>query len=411
MMTRSLLMAACSCLMLASCSGGEPQPVKRAPAASAMTTPVVAPPSITPTRGIIPQDAPVVKVALLVPLSGESQSVGNAMMDAANLALHNTYGNTPSESIRARLILVPKDSGDTPADAARVAKQAIDQGAQFIIGPLFSQSVNAVAPLARQHNITMLTFSNNKEVAADGIYTFGFLPEQQVARMAEYAFLQNIQRVAVLAPNDAYGQKVLDAMREEMAKRGGQVSPSELYAPSPANVDAAVSRLAAAYTNVGEQRRFQAIFIADGGYQLKRIIASLKKTDIDLTKVKLIGTGQWDDAEVSQIPELSGAWFPSAPPGPYQDFERNFQTVYGYKPIRLASLAYDATALVSAIAIGAPQGQISRAALTDPRGYVGTANSLYRLRPDGTSERPLAVLQVEKGRFSVVNPAPKQFER
>jgi len=325
--------------------------------------------------------------------------------------VHNNYGNTLSDQIKSQIVLLPKDTGNTPADSVRVAKQAIEQGAKFMIGPLFSQSVTAIAPMAKEAGVTMLTFSNNKAVASDDVYTFGFLPEQQVERIAEYAFLHNIQRVAVLAPNDAYGEKVLETLKREFGRRGGLIAHNELYAPSPANIDAAVSRLAAAYGNAQDTRKFQAIFIADGGYQLKNILASIQKTSIDLSKIQLLGTGLWDDPEVAKILAMTGAWFPSAPPAPYAKFEQHFTTVYGYKPVRLASLAYDATMLATTLAMASPDGFINKAALTDPQGYVGTANSLYRLRQDGTSERKLAILEITPGGFTVVDPAPKGFEK
>lgn len=383
------------------------------PSASAAgkVPPIIAEETSVLSKGVIPSSASVVKVALLVPLSGESLAIGSAMLDAATMAMHDSYGNMPSDQIKARVILLPKDSGNTPADSVRVTKQAIEQGAKLIVGPLFSQSVTAIAPMAKEAGVTILSFSNNKAAASDGVYTYGFLPEQQVERMAEYVYLHHIQRVAVLAPNDSYGQKVQEALMQEFSKRGGLVAPSELYAPSPANIDAAVSRLAASYGNVGEERRFQAIFIADGGYQLKTVIASLKKSNIDLSKVKLLGTGLWDDPELTKIPEMHGAWFPSAPPGPYQKFEQHFTTVYGYKPIRLASLAYDAMSLVTSLAMTSPDGSINKAALTDPQGYIGTANSLYRLMPDGTSDRKLCVMEVTPAGFNVIDPAPKAFEQ
>jgi branched-chain amino acid transport system substrate-binding protein len=394
-------------LALAAC--GQPAARKPIQQPAQSSAPVVAEEQMVIPKGTIPADAKPVKIALLVPLSGESVAIGNAMLDAATMAIFDSYVGMSADQIRAKIILLPKDTGNTPADAARVTRQAIDQGANFIIGPLFSQSVNLVAPLAKEAGINVLTFSNNKAVAADGVYTFGFLPEQQVARVAEYAYLHNMQRVAVLAPNDSYGQKVQDTLVDEYGKRGGLVSPTEFYAPSPANIDAAVSRLAASYNNASEERRFQAIFIADGGYQLKNIITSLKKTNLDLTKIKLLGTGLWDDPDIAAIPEMSGAWFSSSPPESYQNFERHFVAVYGYKPARLASLAYDAVSLVTHLVTASPETGLTTATLTDPSGYVGPANGLFRLKPDGTSERKLAIMEVTPNGFKVIEPAPKAF--
>ncbi len=371
--------------------------------------PVVAEPTPEPVKGAIPPETPSIKVALLVPLSGDSVAVGNAMLDAATMALSDSYLVVPSDQIRSQVVLLPKDTGNTPAGAALAAKQAIDQGASFIIGPLFSQSVKTVVPLAKPRGISVLSFSNTRSAAEPGVYVYGFLPEQQVHRIAEYAYLNNIQRIAVLAPNDSYGEKVKDTLVEVFRKKGGIVAPAELYAPSPANIEAAVSRLAAAYNNLTDERRFEAIFIADGGYQLKNILESLKKSRIDLTKIQLVGTGQWDDPEVAKMPEMLGAWFPSSPHGPYQRFERHFVAVYGYKPPRLASLAYDAVTLITSLAMPTGGNSLNNTTLTNPNGFHGPANGLYRLRPDGTSERALAIMQITHEGFKVIDMAPQQF--
>lgn len=370
--------------------------------------PVVAAPQEEPVKGAIPPGTPQVKVALLVPLSGDSVAVGNAMLDAATMALSDSYLTKPSDQIHAQIVLLPKDTGSTPAEAAKAAQLAVDQGANFIIGPLFSQAVTSVVPIAKAHNINLLTFSNTKAVAAEGTYLFGFLPEQQVKRIAEYAYLHNYQRVAVLAPNDSYGQKVKEALMDAYRQKGGIVAPAELYAPSPANINAAVSRMATAYTNMSEDRRFQAIFVADGGYQLKNIIDALKRNHIDPAKVKLLGTGLWDDPEIAKMSEMQGAWFPSAAPQPYQIFERHFVATYGYKPVRLASLAYDAVTLTAQLTMNSPAG-LTSGALTDPHGYDSPANGLFRLNPDGTSDRQLAIMEVTPTGFKVIDPALKNF--
>jgi len=379
------------------------------PLAPPQAPPLVAEiPEVT-SKGTIPPTAPSVKVALLLPLSGDSVAVGTAMLDAATMALSDSYLTAPADQIRSQIILLPKDTGNTPAESARVTQQAIDQGANFIVGPLFSQSVNIIAPLAREHNIGMLTFSNNRAVASEGVYTFGFLPEQQVVRMAEYAYLHNFQRVALLAPNDSYGEKVKQTLVETYGQKGGTVAPVELYAPSPANIDAAVARMTASYNNNTEDRRFQAIFIADGGNQLKNLIASLKKNHVDFKKIKLLGTGLWDDPEIAKIPELQNAWFPSSPPEPYQIFEKRFIATYGYKPVRLASLAYDAVTLVADLEMSTPGTGLTAAALTNPVGFESPANGLMRLKPDGTSERKLAIMEVTPDGFKVIDPAMRNF--
>ena len=376
--------------------------------AAADTPLTVAPPPVEP-KGIIPANAAALKVALLLPLSGESQAVGNAMLDAATMAISDSYLTVPSDQIHSQVILMPKDTGNTPADSVTAVKQSLDQGANFVVGPLFSQSVRVVAPMLHEKGITMLTFSNNAAVAGNGVYLFGFLPEEQVIRVAEYAYLHNLQRVALLAPNDSYGIKVKQTLVESYSRKGGTVAPVELYAPSPANIDAAVGRLSQTYVGQTEDKRFQAIFIADGGNQLKNIMISLRHSKIDLTKVKLLGTGLWDDPEVAAIPEMNGAWFSSSPPSSYQVFEKRFIATYGYKPVRLASLAYDAVTLVSTISMASPTASITPEQLTAPAGFMSPANGLFRLNTNGTSERRLAIMEVSQGGFKVIDPALRNF--
>lgn len=407
MLLRNSLFIFCSLLVLAACAPQSSSPTRTTKRAES-SPPLISeesPPNLS--LGAISPSTPSIKIALLVPLSGESASIGNAMFDAATLALYDSYLAVPSDQIHAQLVIIPKDTGVTTAETTKIAQQAIEQGATFIIGPLFSQSVTAIKPILKEKNITMLSFSNNKAVADSSSYTFGFLPEQQVERIAEYAYLNKFQRVALLAPNDAYGEKVRDTLSELYLKKGGQVTSAELYAPSQANIDAAVSRISGAYNNSPEDRRFQAIFVADGGNQIKNIIKSIHKNNINLQKIKLLGMGVWDDDSLTKMPEMQGALFPSSPPEPYDVFEKRFTTTYGYKPVRLAGLAYDAVTIAAQIAMTG--NGINNSALTDQKGFNTPAGGLVRLLPNGTSDRKLDIMEITTEGFKVVDRAPKTF--
>jgi ABC-type branched-subunit amino acid transport system substrate-binding protein len=396
-----------SLLALAACVPSAPTNQNKVQRDIAPAEPIIEKPAEDLSRGAIPADARSIKVALLIPLSGEAAPIGNAMFDAATLALYDSYLNVPSDQIRAQLILIPKDTGVTTAETVKAAKQVVEQGASFVIGPLFSQSVTAIKPVLKDKNITMVSFSNNKAVASPNSYTFGFLPEQQVERIAEYAYLSNLQRVALLAPNDAYGEKVRDSLSEIYLKKGGQVTSAELYAPSQNNIDAAVARIAGAYNNSPEDRRFQAMFIADSGNQIRNILKAIHKNNLNLKKIKLLGTGLWDDEGLAKIPDMHGAWFPSSPPEMFNNFQNRFAATYGYKPVRLAGLAYDAVTIAAQIAMSG--NGINTGALTDPKGFNTPADGLVRLLPSGISDRKLAIMEITPQGFRVIDPAQKNF--
>jgi len=411
-MKQTLSLLAAALLLLASCSTPSPKINTPSSGKYASATPPLMAESSSNAKGMIgqiPDSATPIKVGLLLPLSGDSAAVGNMMLDAAMLALSDKYMSVPSSEIKSQIILIPKDTGNSANTAVNAASETIASGATFLVGPLFSQAVTAMKPLVKEKNIPVISFSNNKVVAEPNIFTYGYLPEQQVSRIGEYAYLLNFQRVALLAPNDAYGQKVRDELSTLYSKKGGVVSPAELFAPSQANIDAAVARLMAGYNTTTDDRKFQALFVADGGHNMKNIVSALAKNEFEFDKIRIFGTGIWDDHELVATPKLQGAVFPGAPQENFAVFEKRFLAAYGYKPSRLASLSYDTISLLADLSMRSNASTINPALLVNKEGFIGPANGLYRLDQDGGSERRLAVMEVTADGFKIVEPSLKSF--
>ncbi|MCZ7593789.1 MAG: penicillin-binding protein activator [Hyphomicrobium sp.] len=169
-----------------------------------------------------------VKIALLLPLGGmgETAAIAKGMKQGAEMALFEL--NDPNVE------LITKDDGGTAAGARAAADAAIKEGAEIIVGPLLSQSVTGVAPVARQANVPVLAFSNNSQVAGQGIYLLSFLAEQEAERIVSFAAAQGKRRFAALIPDDAYGAVVEAAFRQAVQRNGGSVAVVERY-PLAAN--------------------------------------------------------------------------------------------------------------------------------------------------------------------------------
>src|SRR5207302_3845785 len=130
------------------------------------------------------------------------------------------------------------------------AQQAISEGAEIIIGPLFAQSVSAVGQVARSHNIPVIAFSTDASVAGRGIYLLSFLPETDVHRIVDFAIARGKRSFAALLPDNAYGTAVEAAFQQEVSRRGGRVLALEKY-PSDANrIAEAAGRVAQAVNQV-----------------------------------------------------------------------------------------------------------------------------------------------------------------
>ena len=344
---------------------------------------------------LAPDKTPV-RVGVILPFSSSSASVralANAMMKAAELALFDS-GN------RDILLMAADDTG-SPADAAAAAQKLLDQGAEIIIGPLFSTSVSAVAPLARDRGVPVLAFSTDRTVAGNGIYLMSFQPQSEVARVVAYAASQGRKNFAALIPQTPYGDVVEQSFRQAVTAAGASIGDVERFNPSAG----AIMDPAAAVAKSG----CDAIFIAQGGSLLRNIAPALAYDGVDNTKVKYLGTGLWSDPATAKEPLLSGAWFAAPQPSTNDSFNAKYRQTFGAEPPQLASLAYDAISLVALLAPGAPYHRFTLAALIDPNGFTG-ANGIFRFRQDGSIERGLAVLAVDPTGFAVASPAPTTFQ-
>src|SRR5580693_3755556 len=118
-----------------------------------------------------------VKVALILPLSagGNAGVAAQSMKNASEMAL--------SEFLNPNLQLLIKDDAGSPQGAQQAAQQALDEGAEIILGPLFAASVPPVAQVARGRGISMIAFSTDSSVANRGVYLLSFLPESDVNRI------------------------------------------------------------------------------------------------------------------------------------------------------------------------------------------------------------------------------------
>lgn len=389
-------------LGIAGCVAPKPAPPPPPPAPVLPPPPVAGHPIISDSPAFLrlpnldPNQTPI-RVGVILPLNAgppAARALATAMVKAAELALF--------DSKNPNIVLITADEGATPDDAAAAATRLLSQGAEVIIGPLFGPSVAAVAPLARDRGVPVLAFSTEKTVAGNGAYLLSFLPQGEVKRVVSYAASQGHKNFAALVPQSDYGNVVSDAFADAVKSAGGTSVDVEHYAQNTNAVMAPSQAIA--------KSNADAVMIADGGQLLRAIAPSLSFAGLDKDKVTLLGTGLWDDPAIEREDMLQGGWFAAPDPAADAIFDAHYHDVFGADPPRLASLAYDAVALVALLANGQPYHRFTQAALMDPNGFTGV-DGIFRFAPDGTSERGLAVLEVAPDGFHVVSPAPKTFQQ
>jgi ABC-type branched-subunit amino acid transport system substrate-binding protein len=363
-------------------------------------TAALAPP---PGQGQSQTRAPV-KIALLLPMGGmgETAAIAKSMKQGAEMALFEL--NDPNVE------LITKDDGGTTARARAAADEAIKEGAEIVIGPLLSQSVQGVAPVARQANVPVLAFSNNTQVAGQGVYLVSFLAEQEADRIVSYAASRGKRRFAALIPDDAYGAVVEAAFRRSVQNNGGTVAVVERY-PLAANGMLTPAKRVVEAIKGGEENGVlvDALFLPGGQESLLQIGPVIAYSGLDTTKVKLLGTSAWDFPTIGRETAFVGGWYPASDPVAWRSFSERFARTFGTAPPRIASVSYDAIGIAIGLSTNTPGARYTQANLTRADGFSGV-DGIIRFTPDGMSQRGLAVLEVQKFGSSVIDGAPSSFQ-
>lgn len=430
-----LLAGACTSLGAGDRAARERTPFARAPLGGALPSLPSAVerqvPSLEDLFGRFQEEE--IRIALLLPLSGPGESTGNAFLDAAAMALFESYD--------PRLQLFPYDTGGTPEGARRAAREAVGNDPDIVIGPLFAASIAAAAPIVRAGGLNMIGFSNNREVAGNGVYLLSFLPSQEVERVIAYAAAQGHDQFAALIPDSPYGAAALEGFSRSVFLSGKAITGLEIYERDTQTVFDPVRRLAnydqrrGAYLDeerflealgdddlakeilkglepfetLGEPP-FSAVLVPEGGQFLRSLVPLLPFFEVDPLKVQFLGTGLWYDPTLPGEPTLEGAWFAGPDPAKVEDFMARFKGLYGYRPPRIVTLSYDAISLVATLArIEFKRARFSGKTLQNANGFEGL-DGIFRFRGDGTSERRFAILEIRRQGFFVVSPAPSSFQ-
>ena len=190
-------------------------------------------------------------IALLLPQSGGLTPVADALRDGF-LAAHYFRKNRDYNPV-IRIYDVSAD----PENAVDTYNQAVQDGAEFVVGPLRKESVNA---LLRSGHISVptltLNYAEDATVNDPNLYQFGLAPEDEARQVAERAWLDGNNQALVIVPDGEWGERVLAAFRQEWEALGGIVLESQSYAPNDNDFSAPIRAL----LNLDEsEQRFKAM--------------------------------------------------------------------------------------------------------------------------------------------------------
>lgn len=336
-----------------------------------------------------------IKVGLILPLSagGNAGVAAQSMKNAAEMALAEF--NNPD------IQLLAKDDGGRSLGASSATQQAISEGAEIILGPLFAQSVSATGQIARQSNRPVIAFSTDTNVASRGVYLLSFLPQSDVDRIVAHAASAGKRSFIGMVPDNAYGTVVEAAFNEAVARRGGRIVALQRYPLDKGQRATAIASVAQAAASA------DTLFIPDGP-DASELVGALAAQGVNVKRLQLLGSGLWDDPSVAASTALQGGWYPAPDPKGYSNFVARYRKRFNQDPVRTATLSYDAVALVAALVKTPGADRFSEATLSASSGFAGI-DGIFRFRADGTNERGLAVMRVTPSGGAQIAPPPRAF--
>ena len=188
-------------------------------------------------------------IAVLLPLSGKFAVVAEAVLDGMLAAY---YSDT---DVANRPTLRVYDIGERPFDAWTYYNRAVQEGAQFVIGPLDKAAVGVIERMETLP-VPVLAMNYTEDETTpppEGLYQFGLIPEDEARQVAERLSLAGHSQVVSFAPQGEWGERILVTFKERFELLGGRVIDSERY-PGGNNTDYSAAILRAFGLNASEAR-------------------------------------------------------------------------------------------------------------------------------------------------------------
>ena len=303
----------------------------------------------------------VLKVGVLLPLSGKFQDIGESFLKSIQLALYDIS----DENIK----IFPKDSKGNPLGAFEAAKEFEEQGIEIVVGPIFFESLERLGEIS---NITFISLTNKTKIGSKNIIAFGININSQINILKKYFDEIKISKTLLLSPNSEYidqskfvsDKDILKFYRtykyDTNAKKiTGQIEKITKYRERKKDLERRIKILEKSdlYKHKQELKKleqmhtlgkvnFDSVVVIDFGERLKSVLTSFMFSDISSKKVNFFTINQWFDESFFNENAMQNLHFPSIDFDNLKKFNKKFLNAFNEKPNVVSILAYDALGLI-----------------------------------------------------------------
>ena len=303
----------------------------------------------------------ILKIGVLLPLSGEYQDIGESFLKSIQLALYDIS----DQNIK----IYPKDSKGNAFAAYKAAKELEEQGIEIVIGPVFFDSLEKLGEI---NNITFISLTNKTKEIPKNTIAFGINIDSQINVLKEYFDEIKINKTLLLWPNSEFNEQSNSVEEKDILKFyrtysydtnpkkiTGEIEKITKYRERKKDLERRIKILEKSdlYKHKQELKKleqmhtlgevnFDSVFIIDFGERLKSVLTSFMFSDVSNKKVNFFTINQWFDETLFNENAMQNLHFPSIDYKNFKKFKRKFLKTYNEKPNKVSILAYDALGLI-----------------------------------------------------------------
>ena len=303
----------------------------------------------------------ILKVGVLLPLSGEYQDIGESFLNAIQLALHDIS----NENIK----IFPKDSKGNALDTYKAAKEFEEEKIEVVIGPIFYENLERLGEI---ENITFISLTNKTEEIPKNIFAFGINLESQINALKKYFDKIKVSKTLLLSPKSEFVYQSESVAKKDILKFyrnysydtnpkkiTGDIEKITKYRERKKDLERRIKILEKSelYKDKKELEKleqmhtlgkvnFDSVFVIDFGERLKSVLTSFMFSDVSSDRVAFFTINQWFDETFFNENAMQNLHFPSIDYKNLKEFNKRFLKTFKKKPNKVALLAYDALGLI-----------------------------------------------------------------
>ena len=302
----------------------------------------------------------ILKIGVLLPLSGELQDVGNSFLKSIQLALQDISNKN--------IKIYPKDNQGGPLGTYLAAKEFENDGIKIVVGPIFFENLKK---LDKINSITFLSFTNKTEKLPKNVIAFGINLNSQISAMKDYFLKKEIKKTILLSPKNEFIHQ-LQVIKNSKLK----FHKDFLYDVSPKKITNEIEKLTKykerkkdlerrilileksdLYKDKQELKKleqkhtlgkvnFDSVLVVDFGERLKSILTSFMFADVSAEKVSFFTLNQWFDETLFNENALQNLHFPAINQKNLIKFKKKYSKTFNENANEVSILAYDAIGLI-----------------------------------------------------------------